>query len=74
MHGMVKEVVELKHAGKVVPAEQGFLMVCQSADAVVGLLTELETQILPKPRAALWPPDARHDSSMLAHGSTCSPV
>ena len=45
MHSMVKEVVELKHAGKVAPAEQRFLMVCQSADAVVGLLTQLETQV-----------------------------
>ena len=53
MHGMVKEVVELKHAGKVAPAEERFLMVCQSADIVVALLTQLETQVTqPQGRAA----------------------
>lgn len=45
MHSMVKEVVELKHAGKVASAEQQFLAVCQSADAVVALLTQLEKQV-----------------------------
>ena len=45
MHGMVKEVVELKHAGKTVPAEQRYLSVCQAADEVVALLTKLEALV-----------------------------
>jgi methyl-accepting chemotaxis protein len=45
MHSMVKEVVELKHARKVDAAEQRFSMVCQSADEVVALLTQLETHV-----------------------------
>ncbi|MFZ3263896.1 MAG: cache domain-containing protein [Terriglobales bacterium] len=45
MHSMVKEVVELKHAGKIKLAEQQFSMVCQSADKVVALLTQLETEV-----------------------------
>ncbi len=45
MHSAVKEVVELKHAGNVKMAEQRFSMVCQSADKVVALLTQLEAHV-----------------------------
>jgi methyl-accepting chemotaxis protein len=45
MHGLVKEVVELKQAGKTMPAEQRFLMVCEMADQVVALLTQLEAEV-----------------------------
>jgi methyl-accepting chemotaxis protein len=45
MHSMVLEVVELKHAGKIAPAEQRFLVVCRAADEVVALLTKLETLV-----------------------------
>jgi len=45
MHSMVKEVVELKHAGKTVLAEQRYLSVCQAADEVVALLTKLEALV-----------------------------
>jgi len=45
MHNMVKDVVELKHAGKAAEAEQRFAVVCQSADAVVALLTKLEAHV-----------------------------
>jgi len=45
MHGMVKEVVELKHAGNVAQAEQQFSVVCQTAEEVVALLSKLETQV-----------------------------
>ncbi|MGB2606114.1 MAG: cache domain-containing protein [Candidatus Sulfotelmatobacter sp.] len=45
MHSMVKEVVELKNAGKTTQAEQRFLKVGQSADEVVARLTKLETMV-----------------------------
>src|SRR5271166_1458891 len=45
MHGVVKEVVELKQAGKAAPAEQRFLVVCQAAEEVVALLTKLEAKV-----------------------------
>jgi methyl-accepting chemotaxis protein len=45
MHGIVKEVVELKHAGNVALAEKRYLDVCRSADEVVALLTKLEFQV-----------------------------
>ena len=46
MHGRVKQVVELKHAGKAEEAEQEFRVVCRAADDVVGLLTKLEAQVV----------------------------
>ncbi len=45
MHSIVKEVVELKHAGKGTQAEQRYSMVCHSADEVVALLDQVETQV-----------------------------
>ncbi len=44
MHGAVREVVELKHAGKASEAERRFSGVCTAADEVIALLTRLETQ------------------------------
>jgi methyl-accepting chemotaxis protein len=46
MHDIVKEVVELKHAGKIAQAEQRYLEVCRSADEVVALLTKLEKEVV----------------------------
>ena len=46
MHDKVKEVVELKHAGKVSQAEQRYKEVCSRADEVVALLTKLEGQVV----------------------------
>jgi methyl-accepting chemotaxis protein len=43
MHGVVKDVVELKHAGNVAQAEQRAVIVGQTAEEVVALLTQLET-------------------------------
>jgi methyl-accepting chemotaxis protein len=44
MHELVKHVVELKHAGKVKEAEQGFSQVCSTAEEVVGLISRVEVQ------------------------------
>ena len=46
MHGMVQQVVELKHAGKAAEAEREYQGVCRAADDVVGLLSRLETQVV----------------------------
>ncbi len=45
MHGLVREVVDLRHAGKVDQAEQRFLVVSQTGEEVVALLTRLEAQV-----------------------------
>jgi methyl-accepting chemotaxis protein len=45
MHDLVKEVVELKHAGKVKEAEQQFSGVASGADAVVALLGKVEREL-----------------------------
>jgi len=45
MHGMVQEVVKLKHEGKTAEAEQRYSVVCQTAEEVVALLTTLETHV-----------------------------
>jgi len=52
MHALVKGVVELKHAGKVDDAEQGFSGVCDAADEVVSLITRVEAQAEARARAA----------------------
>jgi methyl-accepting chemotaxis protein len=45
MHDLVKEVVKLKHAGKVKEAEQQFSGVASGADAVVSLLGKVEREV-----------------------------
>ncbi len=47
MHGMVKQVVELKHAGNVPEAEVGFIRVVNAAEEVVALITKVEAQVNP---------------------------
>ena len=46
MHALVKQVVELKHAGKASEAEQEFSHVCEAADGVVALITRVEAQVM----------------------------
>jgi methyl-accepting chemotaxis protein len=54
MHGLVKQVVELKHAGKAAEAEQGFTRVCETAEAVVVLIDSVEAQVAgPRTHAAV---------------------
>jgi methyl-accepting chemotaxis protein len=50
MHVLVRQVVELKHAGKAGEAEQEFTRVCDAAEDVVAYLTKLETSVT-QPRA-----------------------
>jgi methyl-accepting chemotaxis protein len=45
MHDLVKQVVELKEAGKTQEAEQQFASVHKAAEEVVGLLTKVESQV-----------------------------
>jgi len=45
MHALVKEVVELKHAGKVQEAEEGFTRVASAGEEVVALITKVEAQV-----------------------------
>jgi len=45
MHELVKEVVELKHRGKVKEAEEQFSGVTNAAEEVVALLTSVERQV-----------------------------
>ena len=45
MHTLVKEVVELKHAGKAEEAEQEFVRVTHAADEVVDLISKVERQL-----------------------------
>jgi len=45
MHGVVKQVVALKQAGKAKEAEQEFSKVHDAAEAVVALLTSVEKQV-----------------------------
>jgi len=45
MHGLVREVVELKHAGKLNEAEQQFSGVTSGAEEVVALLTKVEKHV-----------------------------
>jgi methyl-accepting chemotaxis protein len=45
MHALVKQVVELKRAGKTLEAETQFAGVTQAAEEVVGLLNQVETQV-----------------------------
>jgi ABC-type transporter Mla subunit MlaD len=53
MHAMVRQVVELKHAGKVKEAEQGFTNVANAAEEVVVLLENVERAVTqPGTRAA----------------------
>jgi len=52
MHALVKQVVELKNAGKASEAEQGFSRVCDEAEAVVALITRVEAQVMAGSRAA----------------------
>ena len=53
MHSMVRQVVELKHAGKVKEAEQGFTNVANAAEEVVALLENVERAVTqPGARAA----------------------
>ena len=46
MHALVKQVVELKHAGKVSDAEQGYSRVCEAGEEVVALITRVEAQAM----------------------------
>ena len=53
MHAIVKQVVELKRAGKVKEAEQGFTNVANAAEEVVALLENVERAVTqPGARAA----------------------
>jgi hypothetical protein len=45
MHGMVKQVVELKHAGKLPLAEEEYKRVVTEGDAVVELIGKVEKQV-----------------------------
>ena len=45
MHGLVKQVVNLKHDGKKKEAEQEFSRVHEAAETVVSLLTKIETKV-----------------------------
>ncbi|MBZ5597979.1 MAG: CZB domain-containing protein [Acidobacteriia bacterium] len=45
MHALVKQVVELKQAGKTKEAEQEFSNVHAAAEEVVGLLSSVEQQV-----------------------------
>jgi methyl-accepting chemotaxis protein len=47
MHGMVTQVLELKHAGKIQEAERAFTAVVSAAEEVVALLTKVEAQVKP---------------------------
>jgi methyl-accepting chemotaxis protein len=47
MHGMVNQVLELKHAGKIQEAERAFTGVVSAAEEVVALLTKVEAQVQP---------------------------
>jgi len=46
MHGLVKQVVELKHGGKAGEAEQGFTRVCEAAEGVIALIDGVEAQVI----------------------------
>jgi len=46
MHGLVKQVVELKHAGKSHEAEEEFTHVCEAAEKVVALIGRVEAQVV----------------------------
>jgi len=46
MHALVKQVVELKYAGKVSEAEREFSRVCEAAEGVVALITAVEAQAM----------------------------
>jgi len=50
MHALVKQVVELQHAGKSSQAEQAFSTVCAEAEKVVALIDGVEAQVI-GPRA-----------------------
>jgi methyl-accepting chemotaxis protein len=53
MHAMVKQVVELKRAGKTEEAEREYTQVCAAAEQVVALLTSVEKQVTsPRAKAA----------------------
>ncbi|MFI5089321.1 MAG: methyl-accepting chemotaxis protein [Terriglobales bacterium] len=61
MHALVKQVVELKHAGKASEAEQEFSRVCEAGEEVIALITRVEARVIGsrahavesvKPRAA----------------------
>jgi methyl-accepting chemotaxis protein len=47
MHAMVKQVVELKHAGKIQKAEEAFTQVANTGEELVALLTQVEAQVKP---------------------------
>jgi methyl-accepting chemotaxis protein len=47
MHGMVTQVLELKHADKIQEAERAFTAVVSVAEEVVALLTKVEAQVKP---------------------------
>jgi len=46
MHARVKQVVELKHAGKASEAEQEFFRVCEAGEEVIALITRVEAQVI----------------------------
>jgi len=46
MHARVKQVVELKHAGKAGEAEQEFTRVCEAAEGVIALIDGVEAQVI----------------------------
>jgi methyl-accepting chemotaxis protein len=46
MHSLVKQVVELKHAGRAREAEQEFSRVGDAAEQVVALITKVEAQVM----------------------------
>jgi hypothetical protein len=47
MHASVKQVVELKHAGRLQEAEEAFTRVAHAGEEVVALLTQVEAQVKP---------------------------
>jgi len=45
MHKLVKQVVELKHAGNTADAEEVFTRVCKTAEGVIALIDQVEMQV-----------------------------
>ena len=46
MHALVKQVVELKHAGRVSEAEQAFTRVADAGEGVIALITAVEAHVI----------------------------
>lgn len=71
MHASVKQVVELKHAGKVSEAEQGFARVCEAAEQVIALITAVEAHVMgSRASAAGRMPAGQSSLVSVSHGSS----